>query len=187
MGNDEKKVQLKVYVDKKKKKVMFAEADEDFVEILFSFFTLPLGTIAKLSRKHVDSNAIKVGSLTSLYESIINLNEKHFSNEHCKDALINPSNSSASFCQKLKVNLDETKPIISSSVPQELKVNVDDAVFLKKKASFIITDDLNVVPVMLDTSIVLLCSLGVEYIDLLEEIIMPFGLEEVRLCGDNQR
>nr|KAJ0188372.1 hypothetical protein LSAT_V11C900469100 [Lactuca sativa] len=178
MGNDEKKVQLKVYVDKKKKKVMFAEADEDFVEILFSFFTLPLGTIAKLSRKHVDSNAIKVGSLTSLYESIINLNEKHFSNEHCKDALINPSNSSASFCQKLKVNLDETKPIISSSVPQELKVNVDDAVFLKKKASFIITDDLNVVPVMLDTSIVLLCSLGVEYIDLLEEIIMPFGLEE---------
>ncbi|KAI3750520.1 hypothetical protein L2E82_21160 [Cichorium intybus] len=173
MGTSEKSVQLKVFVDKKKKKVMFAEADEDFVQILFSFFTLPLGTIAKLSRKHAGSNDIKIGSLTSLYESVINLDDKYFSNEHCKDALVNPSNSSASVCQKLKVNLDETKPI-----PTSVPGGQDGVVYLKKKASFIITDDLNVAPVMLDTSIALLNSLGVEYIDLLDERTIYFGLEE---------
>ncbi|GJT56744.1 hypothetical protein Tco_0991798 [Tanacetum coccineum] len=47
-----KPVHIKVFIDKKKKKVMFAEAEEDFVEILFSFLTLPLGTIARISSKH---------------------------------------------------------------------------------------------------------------------------------------
>ncbi|KAI3750874.1 hypothetical protein L2E82_21751 [Cichorium intybus] len=74
MGTPEKPVQLKVFVDKKKKKVIFAEAEGDFVDILFSFFTLPLGTIARLSRKHADSKDIKVGSLTSLYESVVVFN-----------------------------------------------------------------------------------------------------------------
>ncbi|XP_071715384.1 uncharacterized protein [Rutidosis leptorrhynchoides] len=171
MGNDAKSVHLKVFIDKKKKKVMFAEAEEDFVEILFSFLTLPLGTIAKLSNKHAaDSKDIKVGSLNSLYKSVENLENKHFSNEHCKVALLNPTSSSNTLCQKLKINLHDTKPV-------DARV-VSDAVFVQKKASFIITDDLNVVPVMLDTSLTLLNSLGVEYIDLLEEQTMDFGLEE---------
>nr|XP_043637433.1 uncharacterized protein LOC122608397 [Erigeron canadensis] len=175
MGKDaarsSKPIQLKVFIDNKKKKVMFAEAEEDFVEILFSFLTLPLGTIAKLSNKHGDSKDLKFGSLSSLYESIENLDNKHFSNEHCKIALVNPTSSSVSLCQKLKVNLmDDKKPVDGP---------VDEPVFVQKKASFIITDDLNVVPVLLDRSIVLLNSLGVEYIDLLEErTIMNFGFEE---------
>ncbi|KAI3679628.1 hypothetical protein L2E82_51168 [Cichorium intybus] len=110
MEPKEKPVQLKVYVDKKKTKVMFAEAEEDFVDILFSFFTLPLGIIARLSKKHADSKEIRVGSLTSLYESS--------------------------------------------------------------------TEDLNVVPVKLNTSIVLLNSLGVENINVLEERTIRFGFEE---------
>ncbi|KAI3750871.1 hypothetical protein L2E82_21748 [Cichorium intybus] len=71
MGTSEKSVQLKVFVDKEKKKVIFGEAEEDFVDILFSFMTLPLGTIAKLLSKHADS----VGSLTSLYESAVSLSD----------------------------------------------------------------------------------------------------------------
>ncbi|KAL4557861.1 hypothetical protein LXL04_036055 [Taraxacum kok-saghyz] len=167
MGFNEKPVQLKVYVDKKKKKVMFAVAEEDFVEILLSFFTLPLGTIAKLSRKH--ANDIKLGSLTSIYESVVDLNHKHFSHDECKDALLNPFNSSISHCQKLKVNLDERGASLGGD---------GDAVFLKTKANFIITDDLHVFPFMLDTSIVLFNSLGVQSINLLEERRMCFGFEE---------
>lgn len=170
MVNDAKPVHLKVFIDKKKKKVMFAEAEEDFVEILFSFLTLPLGIVAKLTSKHADSKDIKVGSFNSLYESIENLDIKHFSNEHSKVALVNPTSSSSSLCQKLKVNLSDRKPV-------EGRV-VSEVAFVQKKASFIITDDLNVVPVMLDTTIALLNSLGVEYIDLLEERTMEFGFEE---------
>lgn len=176
MGSNEKSVSLKVFVDKKKKKVMFAEADQDFVEILFSFFTLPLGTIARLSSKQPDSQNIKLGSLTSLYQSVVNLTDEHFSNKHCKDALLNPSNSSVSVLRKLKVNLNDINPI-NTTVGGGL--DHDDSVFLKKKTSFIITDDLNVVPVLLDASIELLKSLGVEYIDLLDERTLYFGMGEL--------
>ncbi|KAK9073049.1 hypothetical protein SSX86_007371 [Deinandra increscens subsp. villosa] len=169
-----KPVHLKVFVDKKKKKVMFAEAEQDFVEILFSFLTLPLGTVARISTKNkaATETDTKVGSLSSLYESIENLDNKHFSNEHCKIALMNPNSSSLALCQKLKINLNSTKPVEASDSTH------GDVVFFKKKTSFIITDDLNVIPVLLDTSITLLNFLGVEFIDLLEERTMDFGLEE---------
>ncbi|XP_052623627.1 uncharacterized protein LOC122195921 [Lactuca sativa] len=167
MGNVAEKsansVQLKVFIDEKKKKVMFAEADEDFVEILFSFLTLPLGTIASLNSKD-----IKVGSLTSLYESVQNLNKKLFFKYWYKDCLLNPMNSSANVCEKLKVNLNGTK-----SIPYQ-----PDAILFKKKGRFVITDDLNILPLVMDTSIALLNSLGVESIDLLHEKTIYFGLKE---------
>lgn len=175
MGSNEKPVHLKVFIDKKKKKVMFAEAEQDFVEILFSFFTLPLGTIARLSSGQADSQNIKVGSLSSLYESVVNLNDQHFSNKHCKYALVNPSNASVSVLRKLKINLNDTNPVTSTTAGD----SHDDAIFVKKKTSFVITDDLNVVPVLLDASIELLNSLGVEYIDLLDERTVYFGLDEI--------
>ncbi|PWA45284.1 hypothetical protein CTI12_AA515030 [Artemisia annua] len=168
-----KPVHIKVFIDNKKKKVMFAEAEEDFVEILFSFLTLPLGTIARISSKYEDSKDIKVGSLNSLYKSVENLDNKHFSNEHSKVALVTPNSSSLSLYPKLKVNLNDTK-----LVDARVSDSKGETVFIQKKASFIITDDLNVIPVMLDTSISLLNSLGVEYIDLLEERTVDFGFEE---------
>ncbi|XP_023766425.1 uncharacterized protein LOC111914945 [Lactuca sativa] len=167
MGTPENSVQLKVFVDKKKKKVMFAEAANDFVDTLFSLFTLPLGTIAKLSRKHADSNDIKFGSLTSLYKSVVSFDRKYIMLE---DLLINPKNSSASICKNLKVNLDDTEPI-----PPHLSSLWG---FVMSSANFIITDDLNVIPLTLDTIIVLFNSLGVENINLLEERTMDFGFEE---------
>ncbi|KAI3677634.1 hypothetical protein L6452_36900 [Arctium lappa] len=168
MGSNEKTVQLKVFVDKKKKKVMFAEAEEDLVDILFSFFMLPLGTIARLSSStHAD---LQVGSLTSLYESIVNLNGKHFTNDGCKDALVNPRNSSASVFQRLKVNLDD-RNLVGAAVDDS------DQGFVKK-SSFIITDGLNVLPVLRNTSNILLNSLGFQNIDLLDERTMRFGVEE---------
>ncbi|XP_014516124.1 uncharacterized protein LOC106773876 [Vigna radiata var. radiata] len=39
---------LKYWVDKEKKRVIVAEADGDLVDVLFSFLTLPLGTIIRL-------------------------------------------------------------------------------------------------------------------------------------------
>ncbi|KAJ0520810.1 hypothetical protein HanIR_Chr10g0463511 [Helianthus annuus] len=168
-----KAAHLKVFVDKKKNKVMFAEAEEDFVEILFSFLTLPLGTIARLSSKHEGTKDVKVGSLDSLYKSIENLDNKHFSNEHCKIALVSPNSSSSSLCQKLKVNLNNMKP-----VEARVSDSPGEVVFFKEKTSFIVTDDLNVIPVKLDTSITLLNFLGIEYIDLLEEKNFDFGYDE---------
>ncbi|KAL4575333.1 hypothetical protein LXL04_022175 [Taraxacum kok-saghyz] len=175
MGTREKQVQLKVYYDQKKKKVMFAEAEEDFVDILLSFFVLPLGTITKFSRKHADLNDIKLGSLTSLYESVVNLNENYFSQFRHKDLLVNPKNW-------LPINWPEPKVSLDKKMPQKEGIHIPvygiDPLFVKNKSNFIITEDLNVLPVKLDTSIVLPKSLGIENINLLEERTMSFGFEE---------
>ncbi|KAJ0743225.1 hypothetical protein HanPI659440_Chr10g0373371 [Helianthus annuus] len=168
-----KPVHLKVFVDKKKNKVMFAEAEQDFVEILFSFLTLPLGTIARISSKHDATTDTKVGGLDSLYESVEILDYKHFSNMDSKMGLVNPNNSSLSLCQKLKIDLNNIKPVDAC-----VNDRYYDLIFFKKRTSFIITDDLNVIPFTLDTSISLLKFLGVERVDSLEEITMYFAFEE---------
>jgi hypothetical protein len=38
-------ISLKASVDKKSNRVVFVESDEFFVDILFSFLTMPMGTI----------------------------------------------------------------------------------------------------------------------------------------------
>ncbi|KAI3677638.1 hypothetical protein L6452_36904 [Arctium lappa] len=134
MGGNEKSVQLKLFVDRQKRKVVFAEAEKDFVDILFSFFTLPMGTIARLSTK---MGNMKLGSLSSLYKSVMNLDVEHFCTYACKDLLLNPSNVSSSIFHKLKVNLHDTNPIGAS-----ISGSHDDGVFVKNGTSFIITDDL---------------------------------------------
>ncbi|MFS7976843.1 hypothetical protein Hanom_Chr10g00897111 [Helianthus anomalus] len=174
-----KPVHLKVFVDKKKKKVMFAEAEQDFVEILFSFLTLPLGTIGRISSKHQATMDTKVGSLDSLYESVEILDYKHFSYnaysayDASKNALVNPWNSSLSLCQKLKIDLNNIKP-----VDARVSDSHDNLVFFKKRTSFIITDDLNIAPLMLSTGICLLKFLGVENINSLDERTMDFGFSK---------
>lgn len=42
---EEVKFSLKVMINKEKTKVLFAESDSDFVDVLLSFLTLPLGSI----------------------------------------------------------------------------------------------------------------------------------------------
>lgn len=64
---------LRVLVDKERNRVLYAESGKDFVDVLFGFFTLPLGTIARLVAENSNIEAVKFGSISSLYESISNL------------------------------------------------------------------------------------------------------------------
>ncbi|KAI3679630.1 hypothetical protein L2E82_51170 [Cichorium intybus] len=160
MGTREKPVQLKVYVDKKKTKVMFAEAEEDFVDILFSFFTLPLGIIAK----HADSKEIRVGSLTSffltirlgaflcltkddssslgitnLYNSISCLGDgKYFRSEDVKNMLLCPKVEGTYYpcvADFLRIYGPNSWPVF----------------FLKEPVTFIVSDNLEVTASSMDT------------------------------------
>jgi len=54
-------VSLKLVVNKETNKVLFAEAEKDFVNVLCSLLTLPLGTITRL----VENESI-VGQLQSV-------------------------------------------------------------------------------------------------------------------------
>ena len=66
------KVSLKLLIDTKGNKVLFAEAGKDFVDFLFNLLSLPVGTLIRLMTKNS-----MVGSLDNLYESVETLNEVH--------------------------------------------------------------------------------------------------------------
>ncbi|CAJ2670485.1 unnamed protein product [Trifolium pratense] len=91
-------VSLKLLVNTETNKVLFAEADKDFVDILCSFLTLPLGTIARLLQKESNIGPIAIGCLSSLNQSVENL------------GLLTNYNSSEDFCRNLIINIDDTQP-----------------------------------------------------------------------------
>ncbi|XP_054785511.1 uncharacterized protein LOC129292036 isoform X2 [Prosopis cineraria] len=81
------KMSLKLLVDAKSERVLFAEASKDFVDFLFNLHRLPIGTVTKLLTK-----TNMVGSLGKLYESIENLNYTYLlqQNQDIKDILLKP-------------------------------------------------------------------------------------------------
>ncbi|KAK2643797.1 hypothetical protein Ddye_018992 [Dipteronia dyeriana] len=78
-----RKVRLTLIIDKGANKVICAEAGKDFVDILFNFISLPIGTIFKLFR-----NSITVGCIRSLYMSLENLSEAFLQSNQSKDELL---------------------------------------------------------------------------------------------------
>ncbi|XWS53057.1 hypothetical protein CRYUN_Cryun11dG0125000 [Craigia yunnanensis] len=97
-------VTLKALVDKTNNRVIFAESNEDFVDILFSFFTIPMGKIIKLTRNQ--SPAASVGCMNNLYESVQNLEVRRFQTATCRSMLLSPRNAAAVQCENLKLKLD---------------------------------------------------------------------------------
>ncbi|KAL7128774.1 hypothetical protein ABFS83_13G016800 [Erythranthe nasuta] len=104
---------LKVMINKDKNKVLFALVDADFADVLLSFLTLPLGKIVKVLAKHYgeEDRAPVVGSLTSLYNGLANLDGVYFCTEGSKEMLLDPTSSFESECRKLKIDVGDNQPI----------------------------------------------------------------------------
>ncbi|XXG81004.1 hypothetical protein AAC387_Pa09g1737 [Persea americana] len=92
----EKRLSLKLLVDKSSHKILFAEAGKDFVDLLFSFLALPLGSVIRLlitSKSRIDV------SISKLYDSVDNLSETYIRSGLDKISLLDlvtPSLSSIS-------------------------------------------------------------------------------------------
>ncbi|KAL6838849.1 hypothetical protein ACP4OV_031285 [Aristida adscensionis] len=56
--SDEPAIAVKLFVDKEKRKVLFAESDKEFVDVLFSFLTMPLGAIVRLLGKQSQAGCL---------------------------------------------------------------------------------------------------------------------------------
>ena len=95
-------VAVKLFIDKEKKRVLFAESDKDFVDILFSFLTLPLGTIVRRLGKQS-----QIGCLDEVYKSVESLSEDHFRTKASKTMLLSPVNAAAFHGDRLKVQIDD--------------------------------------------------------------------------------
>ncbi|KAK1285251.1 hypothetical protein QJS10_CPB20g00923 [Acorus calamus] len=93
---------LNLLVDKKGNRVVCAEADSEFVDIIFSFLTLPITTIVRLLKKKSC-----VGCIDSLYQSMENLHPKHLQSRACTEMLLHPLSNSEKLYEGLAVKYDE--------------------------------------------------------------------------------
>jgi len=208
-GDEDHIVSLKVLVDKEKNKVVFAEAGKDFVDVLLSFLTLPLGTIARLVAKESNLQPLKVGSLSTLYESVSHLEEKLLWTQRCKEMLLQPRNSMEDYCQEPKLNIDDTEPktyyfcenlylcsikpgLVSTFSNQRCgcgklmnrkwrslgKLSSENG-FVKESASFLVCDDLYIMPNVFGASVDLFLKLAVEDMETLEEHVVDITKKEV--------
>ncbi|KAL7128790.1 hypothetical protein ABFS83_13G017900 [Erythranthe nasuta] len=199
---EDAKFTLKVLLDKQKTKVLFAEVDSDFADVLISFMALPLGSIVKILKKHYGEEALRT-----------------FWTEGCKEILVNPKSSFGAECRKLKLDISDTQPteyficsnllkydceghnllLRCSSVYYDTatcfcqrimkrkadendeyssRAATDGGVFTLKATSFIISDDLQIFP----NTKGLFQTLGdfaISDVDLVEPINVTFGFSEI--------
>ncbi|XP_057793369.1 uncharacterized protein LOC131009992 [Salvia miltiorrhiza] len=160
---------LKVMVDKDNTKVLFAEANSDFVNVLLSFLALPLGIFAR---------KFYVKSLYTLYRGLYNMDESYFSVRGAKEMLQNPRSCFRAECRKLVLDITGSLPndfyvcsdkecpkteayknvsmysdIATCACGRSLsrKISVGESVdgaFVTNPSSFIVTGDLRVVPIL---------------------------------------
>uniref|UniRef100_A0ACD5TRF0 Uncharacterized protein n=1 Tax=Avena sativa TaxID=4498 RepID=A0ACD5TRF0_AVESA len=81
---------MKLLVDTKARRVLFAEASKDVVDFLFSLLSLPVGTAVQLLGKEA-----MVGSVGRLYASVEKLDATYVQAGSAKDALLHPTVFSA--------------------------------------------------------------------------------------------
>ncbi|KAH6796561.1 hypothetical protein C2S52_021115 [Perilla frutescens var. hirtella] len=170
---EEVKLYIKVVINKEKTTVLFAEAGSDFIDILLSFLLLPLGTIVKVVEKHYGDKAPAIGSFSTLYNGIANLDSVHFNSESAKSLLLNPISNLKNCWRRLKLNY--TDPT-SSNFAKEY-----DGVFTKSADSLTISDDLQVIPNVAGSIINTLSNLSIAITDMdgAETRNVTFGFNEM--------
>ncbi|CAA2956304.1 Hypothetical predicted protein [Olea europaea subsp. europaea] len=206
MSTDKKSIKptipLKLLIDEKKTRVLAAEATSDFVNILLSFLTLPLGTVVRVTKNHPGS----IGCMNNLYQSIEQLSADKFCTEACKSILLSPRNPHALVCKNLKLNIDDTsngkcfscyyhgwkshyphtKCICGNLANREISEGsqfLDPEHFVKRMTMCVITDDLQVLPGNPSSLVQLLCNLGFSDVDQVEELSVDVELEETPLTN----
>ncbi|KAJ6814104.1 uncharacterized protein M6B38_139425 [Iris pallida] len=198
-----KKISMKLLVDRERSRVVYAEADKDFVDILFSFLTLPLSTIVKVLNKQST-----LGCMDNLYESVEKLDIQYLQTEACKTMLLHPRSEAAVLCEDLKINIDDTKPRVvyackkddccskqtclvspaqnAQCIHCKEKMDVvktwpkkDVKLFVKEGVKYIISSDLHVEPATVMHILSLHQKMDMKDGSVLEEWYMDIGEEEI--------
>lgn len=110
-SSEEPKFTLRLIVDEEKNKVVLAEACREFVDVLFSLLTLPMGTIVRLLENHRKSEPVTVGCFNNLYRSVVEMGRDSFETEACKQMLMYPRTVRDVQCKRLKLHINPTEDI----------------------------------------------------------------------------
>ncbi|XP_057793374.1 uncharacterized protein LOC131009996 [Salvia miltiorrhiza] len=175
--SNSKTMNLKLMVQKSTNKLLYAEAEEDFVEFLFSFLVIPLGRVVSLLSRN--SNLKPIDSLYKSADDLIH--HKYFINFDAKNRLIQPNIPHG------YISNDHIFPLTEESLPDAYSSSYSwfpSAMLPKRKVSYLIgprtykvSDDLTVTPFCI---VSILSSLNKQKIAVtdVEEVELQIGLKE---------
>ncbi|CAA0381802.1 unnamed protein product [Arabidopsis thaliana] len=207
-SSEKPKFSLRLLIDEEKNRVILAEAGKNFVDVLCSLLTLPMGTIVRLLEKHQNPQSSVVGCLHNLYKSVADMDVDNFESQACKHFLLHPRSAKGSHGRDLKLNIDDTEAtkffvcpnFVSTEACRKLFSNVStmkcrcgssmhreipveeqqaDGVFPSCRTSFVITDDLKVALNSMGLVMNVLNDFGYSGFDKLQEMLIDVGFEEI--------
>ncbi|CAI9787177.1 unnamed protein product [Fraxinus pennsylvanica] len=200
----ESEVHLKLLIDTKNKRVLFAEVGKDFVDFIFHILAMPLGTAIRLLGKQE-----MVGCLGKLYESVENLNDTYILQGKNKEIFLKPkapnpftSVPSALLTDKpthktyymcgncsyqYSFSDDPNTPCqncsrpmtraLSYVAPPQKKDGPNEG-FVKDAVTYMVMDDLVVKPLSTVSSVALLNEYNIKEFATLQEKNVQFGMNE---------
>ncbi|KAI9387670.1 hypothetical protein POPTR_010G210500v4 [Populus trichocarpa] len=184
------KMSLKLLIDSKHNKVVFAEAGKDFVDFLLTLLALPLGTVIQLLTK-----STMIGCISSLYGSLEKLDESYLQPNQNKDSLLKSSITTQvtnpNFLLPDTKKPENRKSGITRYMSQEVKfvgTNVSastdtpasdqDGGYVKGLVTYMVTGDLSVSPMSMVSGVGLLNKFDIKDFGVLEEKVVEFGINE---------
>ncbi|KAJ9684160.1 hypothetical protein PVL29_016582 [Vitis rotundifolia] len=148
------KMSLKLLINKKDNKVVFAEAKNFFIDFLFNhFLTLPIGTIVSFLPKE--------NCLRDLHESINKMEKAYLLHNQSEDSTL-----------KLKTPVFAFLPFFNHYSSRSRSHQPDDLV------TYMVADDLSVTPMSMTSTMALFKKYNIQEVDVLEEKVVSIGLEE---------
>ncbi|KAK8495594.1 hypothetical protein V6N12_002097 [Hibiscus sabdariffa] len=162
-------VSLRLLIDSKSRRVLFAEADKDFVDFLFNILSLSVGTVTRLLTEKG-----MVGSLGNLSGSIENLGDTYMQSAATKDILLKPmlwscnnvANDPEFICPDCGNVMDQNVDLVN--VTSKGSPSVEGG-YVKGDITCMVMDDLVVKPISTISSITLLNMFKVQ--DVAEGIV----------------
>ncbi|CAN1269170.1 hypothetical protein LINPERPRIM_LOCUS13484 [Linum perenne] len=200
------KVALKLLIEKKSNKVVFAEAGKDFVDFLFSFLSFPVGTLIRLLSKDQ-----MPGCMGNLYQSVEDLDVTFMQPSTSKDSYLKPTLQKLCTTKSNLLSLDgvigtpstrnfykcykcstyvtdkfaQTCPNCRGSMSSGLTFmgsdsvkNVNEGEFVKSVICYMVMDDLQVKPLSPISIDTLFNKLNIQQAGSLEEKVVEIGIDE---------
>ena len=188
---------LKLLIDNNSNKVVFAEAGKEFVDFLFGYLQVPLGSIMGLLSKH---DLVGLGSLSRVYESIENLDPSFLQSKASKDSLLRPKPSFSSNTHTPQLLLDFVPPTPSTpsfssggigaaqsslafgfAQPNAPSTEVKETGYVRDVVTYMVMDDLTVKPMSTISGVTLLTNLYVKDVSSLGEKMVELDKKKVIL------
>ncbi|CAN0897991.1 hypothetical protein LINGRAHAP2_LOCUS19446 [Linum grandiflorum] len=179
------KVSLKLLIDKKTNKVLFAEAGKDFVDFLFTILSFPLGTPSQSKDTVLNP---KVQQFSIMQQSGLLLTDSSNAPSvprmyyKCSRCCIHVTDTPQTNCPLCKIHMTTEVTYVAPGAAAAGNNGgghqKNDDGFVKGVVTYMVMDNLEVKPMSTISSITLLNKFNIQQVGSLEEKVVELGMDQ---------